>query len=82
MGGKVVYSGKPHSEIFQAVLNTLALNVKKKKILMIGDTLETDILGANNIGIDSALVLTGNAFRIAKASMFMIKLIYLKMHLN
>lgn len=68
MGGKVVYSGKPHSEIFQAVLNTLALNVKKEKILMIGDTLETDILGANNIGIDSALVLTGNAFRIAKAS--------------
>ncbi|KJV57191.1 HAD hydrolase, IA, variant 1 family protein [Orientia chuto str. Dubai] len=68
IGGQVVYSGKPYAEIFQAVLNTAAQNVKKEKILMIGDTLETDILGANNVGIDSALVLTGNAFRIAKAS--------------
>ena len=28
---------------------------------MVGDTFETDILGANKAGIHSALVLTGNA---------------------
>ena len=35
------------------------------KPIMIGDQLETDILGGNNFGIDTALVLTGldsNAF--------------------
>ena len=31
----------------------------KKKIIAIGDSLRTDILGANNFGIDSALVLSG-----------------------
>ena len=34
--------------------------IPKNRILMIGDTFETDILGAQNSGIDSALVLTGN----------------------
>jgi len=31
----------------------------KEAVLTIGDRLETDILGAQNAGIDSALVLTG-----------------------
>ena len=31
---------------------------------MIGDTFETDILGANRSGIDSALVLTGNSVKL------------------
>ena len=31
----------------------------KNKILAIGDSLRTDILGANNFQIDSALVLSG-----------------------
>ena len=30
-------------------------------MLMIGDTVYTDILAANRLGIDSALVLTGNS---------------------
>ena len=33
---------------------------------MIGDTLATDILGAKNAGIDSALVLTGNTGKLLK----------------
>jgi len=33
---------------------------------MIGDTFETDILGANRSGIDSALVLSGNSLTIHK----------------
>jgi HAD superfamily hydrolase (TIGR01450 family) len=35
-------------------------NVSKKDILMVGDTLTTDILGGNKFGLDTALVLTGN----------------------
>lgn len=32
----------------------------KNKILMVGDTLSTDILGGNKFGLDTVLVLTGN----------------------
>jgi ribonucleotide monophosphatase NagD (HAD superfamily) len=32
----------------------------KHEILMVGDTLQTDILGGNKFGLDTALVLTGN----------------------
>jgi 4-nitrophenyl phosphatase len=32
---------------------------KDKRLLMIGDQLETDILGAERVGVDSVLVLTG-----------------------
>jgi len=59
-GGSVVYTGKPHNEIFEYVISKLYA-IPKNRILMIGDTFHTDILGANRIGIDSALVLTGNA---------------------
>ncbi|CAF0758553.1 unnamed protein product [Didymodactylos carnosus] len=59
-GGTVIYTGKPYSEIYQLALSKLP-NISKKRILMVGDTFYTDILGANTIGIDSALVLTGNA---------------------
>lgn len=61
-GGKLHYYGKPHSAIFEDAL--IKLNKKgitnKKKIIMIGDTLETDIKGAYEMGIDSVLVPTGN----------------------
>lgn len=60
MGGEVIYTGKPNKEIYQVVFDLIS-EVEKKKILMIGDTFETDILGAKNMNIDSALVLTGNA---------------------
>lgn len=59
-GGTVIYTGKPYAEIYHTVLNQLP-HIPKERILMIGDTFYTDILGANKIGIDSALVLTGNA---------------------
>lgn len=59
-GGSVIYTGKPYPEIYQLALNKLP-NIPKKRILMVGDTFYTDILGSNTIGIDSALVLTGNA---------------------
>ena len=49
--------GKPQPVIFETALNTLG--VSHDDALMVGDRLETDILGANLLGIDSAAVLTG-----------------------
>lgn len=68
LGGKVEYYGKPHLPIYQAAFDRLLTQgiFNKKRILMIGDTLATDILGAKNAGIDSALVLTGNVGKIFK----------------
>jgi len=56
-GGKVLYFGKPFVEIFEFAKKVSSS--ESDKILMIGDTLWTDILGAHNAGIDSALVMTG-----------------------
>ena len=56
MGGNVRYFGKPHGEVYQIALEILPQN---SKILAIGDGIETDILGANNAGIDSILCKTG-----------------------
>ena len=62
-GGKVIYTGKPQNVIYQNVFKKVG-DIPKKRILMIGDTFETDIIGAQNAGIDSALVLTGNAYKL------------------
>ena len=35
-------------------------DITKRDILMVGDTLHTDILGGNKFGLDTVLVLTGN----------------------
>jgi HAD superfamily hydrolase (TIGR01459 family) len=56
--GKVIYYGKPHANIFEAAIERCGLS--KDKILMIGDTLDTDVLGAKTFGIDVAMTLTGN----------------------
>lgn len=61
-GGEVVYTGKPKNIIYQHVFKRVN-TIPKSRILMIGDTFETDILGARNAGIDSALVLTGNTYK-------------------
>ena len=61
MGGKVIYFGKPHNNIYQEVYSFLN-NVGKHKtesILCIGDGLKTDIKGANNEKLDSLLVVGG-----------------------
>lgn len=63
MGGRVVYTGKPGKALFIQAINSFP-SVDKKRVLMVGDTIDTDILGANNVGIDSALVTTGNISRI------------------
>ncbi|MFT4148230.1 MAG: HAD-IIA family hydrolase [Micrococcaceae bacterium] len=48
-------AGKPEPEIFKYAMEKIAA----KNPVMIGDRLDTDILGGNNAGIDTILVTTG-----------------------
>ena len=54
LGGNVVYFGKPYPEVYnQAIKNN------NKKIIAIGDNLNTDIKGAINMNYDSLLITNG-----------------------
>jgi len=55
MGGEVIYFGKPHQAIYESIF-ALANEKESSKFLAIGDGIETDIKGANNNKIDSALI--------------------------
>lgn len=57
-GCEALVAGKPNPDFFRLGLNTLGCSAAET--LMIGDTLETDILGATRAGIRSAWVATGN----------------------
>jgi len=54
MGGEVIYFGKPYAEVYNQ-----AADNKDKKILSIGDNLNTDIKGANLLNYDSLLISNG-----------------------
>jgi NagD protein len=62
---KPVYLGKPYGAIFNYafdILKTrfgLSANLQRKRVLMLGDSLASDIRGANRFGFTSGLVLTG-----------------------
>ena len=58
MGGITHYFGKPHATFYQPCLNQLN-NVSPNRILAIGDTLRTDVKGAQTAGLTTALVLGG-----------------------
>ncbi len=58
LGGDVAYHGKPFAAAYEACLTEMAL-ADKSRILAVGDSLITDIKGANGAGIDSALVTSG-----------------------
>ncbi|MEZ5040021.1 MAG: HAD-IIA family hydrolase [Saprospiraceae bacterium] len=57
-----IYFGKPDAQMFIYAYEELLKrrNIDKSEILMVGDTLHTDIMGGNKFGIDTALVLSGN----------------------
>ncbi|MBM3120356.1 MAG: HAD-IIA family hydrolase [Chloroflexi bacterium] len=55
---KATYIGKPNRYVFEIALHTMDIT-EKNKILMVGDRLSTDILGARNTGLKTALVKTG-----------------------
>ncbi len=47
--------GKPHRPLFDAA----AVRLGSRRLLMVGDQLETDIAGARRAGLDAALLVTG-----------------------
>ena len=55
VGRLATVAGKPEKPIFEEALARFGA----RKALFIGDRLDTDIMGANRVGIDSVLVLTG-----------------------
>jgi HAD superfamily hydrolase (TIGR01459 family) len=59
LGGSVMYYGKPYPEIFLKTLELCSTDTPLSKVLMVGDSLATDIKGANTSGIDSVFILSG-----------------------
>lgn len=57
-GKKAILMGKPSPVYFQSALSMLGLS-KEIEFIMIGDDLETDIIGAQNCGGKGLLVYTG-----------------------
>ena len=53
LGGKAIYYGKPHKEIYDMCFKP------NEKVLAIGDNLRTDIKGANNVNKDCLFISNG-----------------------
>ena len=54
MGGEVIYFGKPFPEVYNRSIDN-----KGKRVLSIGDNLNTDIKGANLLSYDSLVISNG-----------------------
>ena len=59
MGGTVIYYGKPHPPVFHAAVAAARERGKGERPLVVGDNLETDILGANRVGMDALFIAGG-----------------------
>lgn len=63
IGGKTIYAGKPHSQIYEIALKRAAKlrgkEIGRKRVLAVGDGLRTDILGAVRNGFDSLFIARG-----------------------
>ena len=57
-GIKATYIGKPNRYIFDITLDTMG-NIDRGRILMVGDRIGADILGAKGVHLKTALVKTG-----------------------
>ena len=68
-------SKKPDKEFFDIILKEIDVE-NKDGVLMIGDTLTSDILGANNAGIDSCLV---DIHKISKLIFIQLRLLFYKL---
>lgn len=62
VGKKFIRFGKPDSQMFMFAYDLIRerRSIDKKNIVMVGDTLQTDIMGGNKFGLDTILVLSGN----------------------
>ncbi len=58
IGGSVRWHGKPHASVYATSLAALGI-ADRRRVLAVGDSLRTDIAGANAAGIDSVLVTGG-----------------------
>ena len=58
MGGEVIWYGKPHRRVFDAVRNVYP-EIPGKRFLMVGDSFEHDIVGAAAAGMSTAFVQGG-----------------------
>ena len=56
IGGTVIYYGKPHKPIYGTAIAAAGAGAR---ILVVGDALETDIAGANAMGLDALFVARG-----------------------
>ena len=60
LGGRVIYTGKPHAPIYEMAIGQIAQvkgrEVAPDRILCIGDSLKTDITGAAEAGMDVVFV--------------------------
>jgi HAD superfamily hydrolase (TIGR01450 family) len=59
---KFIHFGKPDTQMFMYAFDDLNKfgSFSKNEILMVGDNLNTDILGGNKFGVKTTLVLSGN----------------------
>lgn len=63
LGKKFIRFGKPDAQMFLLAYERAMQDIKdikRNEILMVGDTLYTDIIGGNKFGLDTVLVLSGN----------------------
>ncbi len=62
IGKNFIRFGKPDAQMFLLAYERALqdIQIKRNEILMVGDTLYTDIIGGNKFGLDTALVLSGN----------------------
>lgn len=58
LGGRVIYCGKPFKAVYTLCLEELS-GIAHDHIVIVGDSLRTDIAGAANFGIDNILIGTG-----------------------
>ncbi|MEP5623810.1 MAG: HAD hydrolase-like protein, partial [Hyphomicrobiales bacterium] len=55
-GVSLLFFGKPFANIYDLVFARLGSDVDRSRVVMVGDSLHTDILGAQTAGISSALI--------------------------
>ena len=58
-GKPAVHLGKPNPFVFELSLRSMGLEGERDQVLVVGDQVQTDILGARQAGLPSALVKTG-----------------------
>jgi HAD superfamily hydrolase (TIGR01459 family) len=58
LGGRVSWHGKPFASVYEASLAMLGIS-DRRRVLMVGDSLRTDIAGARGAGIDALWIVGG-----------------------